>query len=327
MRLVLSLFISILFCQSIVAQNNTSSIFRFLDVTPAANAAALGGNHVGLYSADFSLLNLNPAYLNADASGKISATYLNFFSDANMGFTNGAFHLDGIGTFAAGIRFMGYGDFEYLDENGNNLGGFNANDFSFTTAYSLELTENLNVGAGIDIIHSSYSTFKSTAAAISGGLFYRDTTSHFSAGLSIRNLGGQISAFDERREPLPLDISAGITKKPEAFPFQLSLTLRKLNDWDLRVFGESEKPAFVKNLFRHIIAGGEASFTENFNIRLGYDYYLHEQTSSGSDFDLAGIAFGVGFKVKMILVDISRSSYSKLGGVTRLSIKTDLFDL
>ncbi|MEX0720504.1 MAG: type IX secretion system protein PorQ [Balneolaceae bacterium] len=327
MRLFLPLFLSLFISQLAVAQNNSSSIFRFLDVTPTAGASALGGNHVGLYNADFSLLNINPAFINAEASGKISASYLNFLGEANMGFTNGAMHVDNIGTFAAGIRFLGYGDFDHLDEDGNNLGSFNANDLSVTTAYSYQIIKNLNVGAGVDLIHSSYSTFKSIAAAVSGGIFYKDTTSHFSAGLSIRNFGGQISAFDERREPLPFDISAGFTKKPEAFPFQLSLTFKKLNDWDMRIFGESERPAFFNNLLRHVLFGGEASLTENFNIRFGYDHYLHEQIKTGSNFDLAGIAFGVGFKVKMILIDISRNSYSKIGGVTRISIKTNLLDL
>lgn len=324
MRLFLIISFTFLINTLTFAQSNTSSIFRFLDVTPTASASALGGGHSGLYNADFSLFHINPAYIHAESSGKISATYLNFLGDANMGFTSGALNFDNVGTFAAGIRFIGYGELDLLDENGNDLGNFHANDLSLTTAYSYQVSTALSVGAGVDFIHSSYSSFKSSAAAISGGIFYKDTTNHFSAGLSIRNLGGQITAFDERREPLPLDVSVGITKKPTAFPFQLSLTLRKLNDWDMRIFGETNKPSFVNNLFRHMIFGGEASLTDNFNLRIGYDYYLHEQTTTGSNFDLAGIAFGVGFKVKMVMVDISRNSYSKLGGLTRLSLKTDL---
>ena len=279
---------------------------------------------MGLYNADFSLIHVNPAYLNRNASGSISASYLNFFADANMGFTSGAYEFNNIGTFAAGIRFVGYGEFDQLDENGNDLGNFNANDIAVTGAYSIPVANNLTAGAGIDFIHSSYASYKSSAVAFSGGVFYQDTASHFSAGIAIRNLGGQITAYDDQREPLPLDVSVGVTKKPEAFPFQLSLTLKKLNDWDLRVFGETEKPSFIDNAFRHIIFGGETYFGENVTVRLGYDRYLHEQTQTGQDFDLAGIAFGVGINIKSIIIDVSRNSYSRLGGVTRISLKTDL---
>ncbi len=324
MRLIISILIFFIASQEVLAQSSNSSVFRFLDVTPTARTAGLGGNHVGLYNADFSLIHLNPAYLNADASGSISASYVNFLADANMGFTSGAYTFDKLGTAAAAIRFLGYGEFDQLDENGNDLGNFNAGDLAFTGAYSLQVAKNLNAGVALDLIYSSYANFRSSAAAVSGGLFYQDTTSHFSAGISIRNLGGQISAYDDRREPLPLDISFGVTKKPEAFPFQLSLTLKRLNDWDMRAVGETEKPAFMDNLFRHVLFGGETYFGENVTVRLGYDYYLHELTKTGNDFDLAGISFGLGINVKSVQVDLSRNSYSRLGGITRISLKTDL---
>ena len=324
MRLLAASLMFVFATQGTVAQSNTSSVFRFLDITPTARSAGLGGNHVGLYNADFSLIHLNPAYLSSANSGSISASYINFLADANMGFSSGAYEFEKIGTVAAGIRFVGYGEFDLLDENGNDLGNFNANDVAITGAYSLQVMDKLTAGAGIDFIHSSYDRFKSSALAFSGGLFYQDSTHHFSAGISIRNLGGQITAYDDRREPIPLDVSIGITKKPEAFPFQLSLTLKKLNDWDLRVFGEDERPSFMDNAFRHVVFGGETQFGENVQVRLGYDHYLHEQTKTGQSFDLAGVAFGVGINIRTLTIDISRSSYSRLGGITRLSVKTNL---
>jgi hypothetical protein len=178
--------------QVTVAQSNTSSIFRFLDVTPTARTAGLGGNHVGLYDADFSLIHINPAYLSSANSGSISASYLNFFSDANMALTSGAYNFEKAGTFAGAIRYVGYGEFNQWDENGNSLGTFNPGDIAITGAYSIEVVENLRAGASMDFIHASYAQFKSSAVALSGGVFYQDTASHFSAGISIRNAGAQI---------------------------------------------------------------------------------------------------------------------------------------
>jgi hypothetical protein len=326
MRFILSALMVFLTASVAVAQTNTSSVFRFLEIPPTARAAGLGGNHAGLYNADFSMLHVNPAYLNANNSGSVSASYINFLGDANMGFTSGAYDLDQLGAVGVGIRFIGYGEFDQLDENGNQLGNFNANDVAITGAYSLEVFDNVQAGAGFDFIHSSYSAFKSSAVALSGGVFYQDTASHFSAGLSVRNLGAQITTYDGLREHLPIDVSVGVTKKPEAFPFQLSLTLKQLNNWDMRIVGENERPGIVDNAFRHVLFGGEANLGENIAIRFGYDHYLHEQTKTGRDFDLAGIAFGVGINLSNLTIDFSRSSYSRIGGVTRLSLKSRILN-
>ncbi|MDR9418505.1 type IX secretion system protein PorQ [Gracilimonas sp.] len=326
MRLLTSLLILLVATQLTTAQSNTSNIFRFLELTPTAASAALGGNHVAVYDGDFSLIHLNPAYLGEDDSGHASASYINFLADVNMGFTSMAYDLGSKGMLAAGIRYVGYGEFDRLDEDGNNLGNFSANDVSLTGAYSIILNENLRAGGALDVIYSSYATFKSMALAVSGGVYYQDETNNFSAGISVRNVGTQVKAFDDNREPLPLDISAGISKKPEAFPFQLILTLKQLNNWDMRIFGETERPTFANNLFRHVLFGGETNVAEVMRVRLGYDHYLHEQTKTGKNFDLAGLAFGIGFDIKNFTFDLSRNSYSKLGGITRLSIKTSIFE-
>lgn len=320
------LCLSILFfsAQLASAQTSNSAIFRFLDITPSAKAAALGGNHVGLFDANSSLFYLNPAYLTPSSSKNVSATFVNYLSDSRIGFANGAYHIKNIGTLGIGVRYAGYGDLDELDENGTSLGSFNASDLSLTTGLSTMLSEKLSAGAAVDIIHSSYHSFNSSAVTASGGVYYFDKESKFSAGLSFRNLGDQIDYYNGFREDIPFDISAGISKKPENFPFQLYLTLRQLNDWDLRVAGETEKPAFADNLFRHVIFGGEAAFSDNFKFRLGYNRLLHEQTKTRDSFDFAGVSLGVGLIVRGINIDLSRSSYSSIGGIVQISIRSQL---
>ncbi|MFV1883854.1 MAG: type IX secretion system protein PorQ [Balneola sp.] len=316
----------ILFFSSELAlgQTNNSSIFRFLDITPSAKSAALGGNHVGLFDANYSLFYLNPAYLTPTSSKNISATFVNYLADSRIGFANGAYDIKNIGTLGIGIRYAGYGDMDELDENGTNIGSFNARDLSLTTGLSTMLSEKLSAGAAVDFIHSSYQNYNSSAITASGGIYYLDLESNFSAGLSFRNLGDQIDYYNGFREELPFDVSLGVSKKPENFPFHLHLTLRQLNDWDLRVPGEFEKPAFGDNLFRHVIFGGEAAFSENFKFRLGYNRMLHEQTKTSDSFDLAGVSLGVGLNIRGVAIDISRSSYSSIGGIVQISVSSQL---
>lgn len=305
-----------------LGQTNNSSIFRFLDITPSAKSAALGGNHVGLFDANSSLFYLNPAYLTPASSKNISATFVNYLADSRIGFANGAYDIKNIGTLGIGIRYAGYGDMDELDENGANIGSFNASDLSLTTGLSTMLSEKLSAGAAVDFIHSSYQNYNSSAITASGGIYYLDAESNFSAGLSFRNLGDQIDYYNGFREDIPFDISLGISKKPENFPFHLHLTLRQLNDWDLRVPGESERPAFGDNLFRHAIFGGEAAFSENFKLRLGYNRLLHEQTKTSDSFDLAGVSLGVGLNIRGVTIDMSRSSYSSIGGIVQISVSS-----
>ena len=323
---VLLLSLILIFCQQgfVLGQSNNSTIFRFLDVTPSAQAAAIGGNHPGIYAADYSLMHLNPAYLGGSQTGDVSATFVNYLADARMGFLNSAWKLDDKQRIGAGIRFLSYGDLDHFDEDGNKLGDLNAIDLALTGAYAINFAPKWNAGATFDLIHSSYLEYRSNAVAVSGGLYYKNSDEDFSFGISIRNLGTQISTFDDTREPMPLDISAGITKKPEGFPAKISVTLRRLNDWDMRSVGEDSRPDIVQNILRHVLIGGEVDMSSNFRLRIGYNHYLHELNKVNENFDFAGYAAGVGITIKDFIVDISRHSYSESGGIVQISIKTEL---
>ncbi len=309
---------------TVFAQSDTNTIFRFLDVTPTASASALGGNHTGLYSGDYAGFHINPAYLFGAETGSVSATFVNQLVDSKMGFTNGAVKLNENNYAGIGIRFVGYGDFETIDERGNELGDFNATDIAISGVYAAKLIKGWNGGVGIDLVYSSYEQYKSSAVAISGGVYYKNTERHFSFGAAIRHLGTQLSTYNGIREPMPLDVSVGITKKPAGFPAEVSITLRRLNNWDMKIVGESGKPDFFDNAFRHIILGGMFDLSENFRFRMGYNRYLHELNKTKENFDFAGVGFGVGFHVRNFIIDISRNSYSETGAVVQLSIKTTL---
>lgn len=306
------------------AQSNNSTIFRFLEVTPSAKASALGGNHTGLYNADYSLFQLNPAYLHGSETRMFSASFINYLLDAKMGMVHSALAINDAHTLGFGLRFQGYGDFNSLDEDGNETGSFNAIDIAFGTAYSTIIAPTVYGGISLELIHSSYEAYNSSGLAITGGLLYINSDKDLSIGLAVRNLGTQLSTFNGTREPLPLDVSIGVSKKPEGFPARISITLRRLNDWDMRSVGELQKPDFFNNALRHLLIGGEFELSPYFRARLGYNHFLHEQIKTKENFDLSGLALGIGLSVKDFIIDISRYSYSELGGVVQLSIKTKL---
>lgn len=324
MRVLTALLVIFLATENTSAQSNSSSIYRFLEIAPTAGVSALGGNHVGYRHGDFSLMHLNPAYVGSDKGMAVSGSYINFLGEANMGFTSLKLDEKDWGSLSFGIRYVGYGEFDFLDAQGDNYGSFTASDFAVSGAYSRWISNNLRAGAELSLIHSTYADVRSSGISLAGGLLYNVPEQNFSAGLSIRNLGSQISNYDEAREPLPLNISAGFSKKPESFPFLIIFTLNELNDWNRELHSDEISPSFLESVMRHTLVGGEVNLGRSVTVRLGYDHYLHEMTKSNENFDLAGMAFGVGINIGDLSFDISRNSYSDLGGLTRLSLKTKL---
>ncbi len=301
-------------------QTSTGTVFRFLDVPPNARTAALSGNHIALKDADLSLFQVNPAYLNANSSRRFSISYINFVADANYGFANAAYHVEGIGTVGLGIRYAGYGEFDRLDENNMQSGTFRPGDFAFSGALARQILPNIQAGASIDWIYSRIDEFTSSAVALSSGLLYRNPVNDLSVGLTIRNLGTQLSTFNGNYEPLPLDISVGMSHKPANFPVRMNILLRRLNEWEQPVSGDNSDPGFGRNLFRHMVLGGELDLSSRLAFRFGYNHLQHEELSTRENFDFAGVGLGLGIKFDKFMIDFSRSSYSELGGIFQISV-------
>ncbi|MCH8567051.1 MAG: type IX secretion system protein PorQ [Balneolales bacterium] len=308
-----------------LAQQNGNSVYRFLQLAPSPRTAALGGIHVSLPNADASHFTANPAYVNEDTHANIAFSYLNHIGDVNMGFASSAYHLKGIGTLAASLRFINYGEIRRADEAGNDLGSFSANDLAFSAGLSREVIPNLRIGAAGNFIYSGYDAFSSTAVALNAGLYYYFESAGLHIGAAVTNLGYQISAFDNYRENLPADVRIGVSRRLEYVPIRFSLTAHSLNRWNMETFrDQGEEPSFMDNMLRHITIGAEIMFSDNVHARIGYDHFTHEELKVNNRLDTAGFAFGVGINIRGFGFEFSRSSFSDLGGITRIGIQTYL---
>lgn len=299
------------------------AVYRFLLLPGSARTAALGGNHTALPDADAALFLANPAYLHAENSGNLSLSWLNHISDVNMGVASAAWHYEPVGTFAVGVRFINYGEIRRTSETGQDLGTLSANDLAFTAGLGRTLAPNLRVGAAASFIHSGYDTFSSSAVAVNAGIWYYWEGARLNIGAAVANLGTQLSSFDGRSESLPPDIRVGVSRRLEYVPIRLNLTLHSLDRWEMPLaLDEGETPGFSTNLLRHMIFGAEILFSENFHVRLGYDHFTNEDLKVNTRLDTAGFSFGAGIQFRGFVFDFSRSSFSELGGVTRIGIQT-----
>lgn len=314
------LLITVIGSSTLFSQSTEQEIFRFLRMPTSAQLAGMGGNHVGLWKPDGSLFIANPAYLNEDHHGSTSLNFVNYYADARYSSVHYAHNLPEIGTLGLGFQYAGFGEMTRYDDLGESLGNFVAGDYALHLSVGRSLYPSIRSAFTVHWLYSSLDTYQAAAFGFSGGLQYTHPEKTFAAGLVLKHVGMVYNSYNGSDERLPFDFSMGLSFKPEKFPFLLALSLSDLHRWKLPVLGE-RNPTQLDYFVRHINLGGEANLGRHAFLRWGYQPYRHEQTQTGQAIDLAGASFGFGIKVKEYQFDISRQSYSRMGGVVQVSLK------
>ena len=297
----------LLFSSLAAAQERGTYDFLRLDMN--ARAAALNGSFVSM-AADPNLLLYNPAALSTIERPIGSVSFVKHLLDVNAGSLTYAQRYADWGTFAAGVTFIDYGTFDETDESMNVLGTFGAREVAFTAGWGYRLEENLSVGANVEFIHSSISSYASSALGFGTGVFYEIPSESITLGASLLHAGTQLSTYAGVRESLPLDLTIGITKRPEHLPVLLNLNFHKL----------SEQRSSFFDRFTSFSFGAEFLMSESFRLRVGYNNEQKKELKLGTGSGLAGFSFGGGLLIKDYLVDYSFNSYGKIGGLHRISV-------
>jgi hypothetical protein len=320
------IFFSVLTLSStlVQAQTQQKAVFRFLNLPVSARAAALGGNNPALFNADPIYFQLNPAYLGSDIERSAALNYINQFGDVNSSFINTAFELGDIGNLGVGLRYTGYGEFDRLDETGTEDGNFRAYDMALSLGLGRKVGSSFSYGVGLDLIQSSYDVYQASGLGLSGGFRYEEENGNLVVAGAFSNVGLQLGTYNGTKEPFPTDVRVGVSIKPEYVPARLSFMLLGLNEWDQSLPSDEDPPSLMSNLARHLAVGTELVFSENVNLRLGYNHYRNQAYKSDDGFDFAGLSLGFGIHVKRFTFDFSRNGYSDLGGTYQLGIRTKI---
>ena len=284
--------------------------FNFLRLPQSAHAAALGGENITLIDDDITLAAHNPALLINTSHNTLNFNYMTYMSDSK---TAGAAYSRVFSDKAAGgifARYVDYGEFEGYTEDNIYTGTFTAKDMEFAAVYSHLLSEKWSGGVAAKFIYSKYETMSSIALGIDLGLNYYDSEQELSASLVVKNLGAQITAFEDKTENMPFDIQLGVSKRLSHAPLRLSATLNNLHKWSADDFynADGKKEDFGEMLFKHITLGVDFLFSERFYAALGYNYRTAKELSNdGSKWD--GFSVGAGLNIKKFKLGVS---YSKL---------------
>lgn len=326
-----SFIIGLLFVAVSITNGQTGgdNTYEFLNLTHSGLISSLGGSNVSLYTDNLNLSYHNPALLNSEMQNNAALDYVNYFAGVNYGLAMYSWNLANKGIMAGGVTFYRYGKFTGADESGVITGTFVASEFSFPVTYSRVIDSLFSIGITAKPVLSHLESYTSFGVAFDIGAAYHDPSGLFSAGITIKNAGLQITRYaGEERMKLPFEIQAGASQRLEHAPLRFSVTLRHLEKYNLiyeyeETMSKSTYLAgsrFLDNTLRHVVLGVELIPHENFYFSGGYNYQRRKELGIEEKTSTVGLSWGFGIKTSLLDLEFARASYHLAGSSTHLSM-------
>ncbi|MCH2199556.1 MAG: type IX secretion system protein PorQ [Flavobacteriales bacterium] len=327
---------------ALLAQLGGQSVFNSLDIPASARVAAMGGALPAIADGDLNLALYNPSLLDSTTHQSTSLSYVNYFSNINLGFASYAHHLDSTDiTLAGHIQYVDYGNFTARDANGLDIGSFRAGDYALVLGAAKPIDSLFTAGVNLKFIYSNLESYDAWGLALDGGVTYINPKRNLTASLVVRNLGLQLDGYrDGVRDTLPVNFQIGISKRLKHAPFRFSVVFDQLQRWDLTtpednvvvvdpITGEvieDNNFEFGDKLMRHVIFGTEFLLGDNFKINFGYNYRRRQELKLEDRPGTAGLSWGLGFRIKKFSLSYGRAIYHFAGPSNHFTITTSLSD-
>ena len=299
MKKVVFAALLILFVLPAKAQDSRT-VYNFLRLPVSAHVAALGGENITITDDDGTLVFHNPALIDNASDRTLSLgmmTYMQGSLTASAAYQQFAGER---GTWAVQGRFINYGEMKETTATGEQTGTFNAKDIALGGTFAYALSNHFNGGISARIITSYIGQYNSLGAAVDLGLNYHNADHGWSISAVARNLGGQLTAYEDDFERMPLDVQLGVTKRLVGAPLRFSATLVRLNDWQY-------------GLGKHLVLGADLLLSEQFYLAAGYNALrASEMKIAGDDGESshgAALSLGGGLQLERLKLHVA---YAKL---------------
>ena len=330
-RLLLS--IAVLLTACVAGAQEVKNAYQFLNLTNSAHIYALGGMSVALVEDDINTVLANPALLGKEMTKQLGVNYMRYLSGGNYFGATFALQLHERGTMALGVQCLSHGKMDLTDETGTKLGTFNATDIVIHATYSIDISSRVRGGVTLKFVPSSYERYKAFAIATDLGVNYFNPDNDLSLSLTIKNLGGQVTSFNNTKDKLPWDIQIGWAQYLRNAPIRFSITATNLNKWKLPYYDKVSstddtmelKSSFMSNLFRHLIFGAEYN-NGKFYLGLGYNYKTRTDMASYSRNFLSGISIGAGLNLSKIGFGVTYAQPYASGSTVMLNLKLNFVE-
>ena len=296
-----AVFATIILLLTLLAEAQESqTVFNFLRLPVSAHVAALGGDNTTLVEDDATLMFHNPALMNNIADRTLNLNFMTYMEGAATGSASFVRAAGERGTWGVTGQYMNYGTMKEMTASGQQTGEFSAKDIAVGGSFSYALNEWFTGGITAKFVASYIGQYNSLGAAVDLGINYYNSDSELSISAVARNLGGQLSAYEDDFERMPFDLQVGFTKRLLRSPLRLSVSLVRLNDWE-QSFG------------KHLVVGADIILTPQFYIAAGYNAMraaeMKISTADDSSAHGAGLSFGGGMQLERLKLHVA---YAKL---------------
>lgn len=293
-RVVFAAFLSV-FALTLWAQDSQDA-FNFLRLPVSAHVAALGGDNISIGDDDGTLVFHNPSLI-ANGSDRLLSlgmmTYMQGTITASAAYQH---HWGERATWGIQGRFVSYGEMKETTSLGEQTGTFSAKDIAMGGTVAYRLSDRFSGGITARLITSYIGSYSSLAACADLGLNYFDDERQWSLSAVVRNLGGQLTAYDDDFERLPLDLQLGVSKRLVGSPLRFSATLVHLNDWQY-------------GIGKHLVLGADILLSEQFYIAAGYNAMRATEmkitTADGDSSHGAALSIGGGLQLERLKLHVA----------------------
>lgn len=283
------------------AQNDSQTGYNFLRLPVSAHAAALGGDNISVIDDDEALIFSNPALLSSVSDKSLNLNYMSYMEGAKTASASFNRTVKDRASWAVSAQYLDYGRMKETDETGLQTGDFSAKDISLSGYFAYLLTDRLSGGIATKLITSYIADYNSVAVGVDLGLNYYDPDTEWSLSVTLKNLGGELKAYNENYNCMPFDIQAGVSKRFANTPLRVHVTIVDINH-----------PHY--KLVNHLVVGADALLSDNFWIGIGYNFRRANEmkitdSDNKSNSHGAGLSLGAGLTLNRFKAAVSWGKY------------------
>lgn len=289
----------------------SSSVFDFLNLPTSSHAMALGGKNLSLIEDDASLIFQNPALMSSVSDKTLNLNFLTYMQGSKAGNISYVQAQGERGTWSAMAQFVGYGDMDETDSEGNIIGTERMLDMNISGGYSYLLSDRWAGGVSGKFLYSYYAGYSSIALAVDLGLNYYNSDKDFSFSVVAANLGGQVSAFGDIAESLPMDLQLGLSKGLGQLPVRVHLTFYDMFRWSKDYYYNPDGNLNGFQIFlNHLNLGADITLYQGrFWLGLGYNFRRGQEMKAGGSSHAAGLTLGAGINIKKLKLGVAYGNY------------------
>lgn len=278
----------------------SQTAYNFLRLPVSAHAAAVGGDNVSIIDDDASLMFHNPALLSSVSDRTIVLNFMTYMAGSVTASASYSQAAGSRASWAASGQFINYGSMKQTTADNVQMGTFSAKDIAVAGYFAYMLNNRIAGGVAARYVTSYIGDYSSMAVGIDLGLNYYDPTREWSVSLVAKNLGGQIKAYNDDYDPMPIDIQAGVSKRFAHTPFRVSATLVDLNHWNYR-------------FMNHVVLGVDATIAQSVWLGFGYNFRRADEmkisSADGEGTHAAGLSVGAGLSLERFKVNLAYGKY------------------